>query len=29
VLSVPQAEALIGLWEGKDPGEFLLRAHWL
>jgi 2-(3-amino-3-carboxypropyl)histidine synthase len=29
VLSVPQAEALIGLWEGRDPGEFLLRAHWL
>jgi 2-(3-amino-3-carboxypropyl)histidine synthase len=29
VLSVPQAEALIRVLEGKDPGEFLVRANWL
>lgn len=29
VLSVPQTEALIKVLEGKDPGEFLVRANWL
>ncbi|GBC75665.1 hypothetical protein HRbin06_00985 [archaeon HR06] len=29
VLSVPQAEALIALWEGKKIDDFLLKSHWL
>jgi 2-(3-amino-3-carboxypropyl)histidine synthase len=29
VLSAPQAEALFMLIDGKDPGDFLVRGHWL
>lgn len=29
VLSLPQAEALIRVLDGEDPGDFLLRSHWL
>ncbi|MDG6899138.1 MAG: diphthamide biosynthesis enzyme Dph2 [Nitrososphaerota archaeon] len=29
VLSIPQADALVALIEGRDPGEFLERAKWI
>ncbi len=29
VLSVPQAEALIQVLDGKEPGDFLQKSHWL
>jgi len=29
VLSVPEAQALLSLIDGKDPGDFLSKAHWL
>ena len=29
VLSIPQAEALVALIEGREPGEFLERAKWI
>lgn len=29
VLSIPQADALVALMEGRDPGEFLERAKWI
>jgi 2-(3-amino-3-carboxypropyl)histidine synthase len=29
VLSIPQADALVSLIEGRDPGEFLERSKWI
>lgn len=29
VLSVPQADALVALIEGREPGEFLEKAKWI
>jgi 2-(3-amino-3-carboxypropyl)histidine synthase len=29
VLSIPQADALVALIEGREPGEFLERAKWI
>ncbi|HEV2137964.1 MAG TPA: diphthamide biosynthesis enzyme Dph2 [Nitrososphaerales archaeon] len=29
VLSIPQADALVALMEGREPGEFLQRAKWI
>jgi 2-(3-amino-3-carboxypropyl)histidine synthase len=29
VLSIPQAEALVALMEGREPGEFLERPKWI
>jgi 2-(3-amino-3-carboxypropyl)histidine synthase len=29
VLSIPQADALVALIEGRDPGEFLERSKWI
>ncbi|HEV2225345.1 MAG TPA: diphthamide synthesis protein, partial [Nitrososphaerales archaeon] len=29
VLSIPQADALVALIEGREPGEFLQRAKWI
>ncbi len=29
VLSIPQADALVALMEGRDPGEFLERPKWI
>src|SRR6267143_2340837 len=29
VLSIPQADALVALMEGREPGEFLERAKWI
>ena len=29
VLSIPQADALVGLLEGRDMGEFLQRPKWI
>jgi 2-(3-amino-3-carboxypropyl)histidine synthase len=29
VLSIPQADALVALMEGRQPGEFLERAKWI
>jgi 2-(3-amino-3-carboxypropyl)histidine synthase len=29
VLSIPQADALVALIEGRSPGEFLERAKWI
>lgn len=29
VLSIPQADALVALLEGRDPGEFLQRPKWI
>lgn len=29
VLSIPQADALVALMEGRDPGEFLERSKWI
>ena len=29
VLSIPQADALVALIEGREPGEFLERANWI
>jgi 2-(3-amino-3-carboxypropyl)histidine synthase len=29
VLSIPQADALVGLMEGREPGEFLERSKWI
>ena len=29
VLSIPQADALVALMEGRSPGEFLERAKWI
>ena len=29
VLSIPQADALVALMEGRQPGEFLQRAKWI
>jgi len=29
VLSIPQADALVALMEGREPGEFLERSKWI
>ena len=29
VLSIPQADALVALIEGREPGEFLERSKWI
>jgi 2-(3-amino-3-carboxypropyl)histidine synthase len=29
ILSIPQADALVALMEGREPGEFLERAKWI
>jgi 2-(3-amino-3-carboxypropyl)histidine synthase len=29
VLSIPQADALVALMEGRSPGEFLERSKWI
>jgi 2-(3-amino-3-carboxypropyl)histidine synthase len=29
VLSIPQADALVALIEGREPGEFLQRSKWI
>jgi 2-(3-amino-3-carboxypropyl)histidine synthase len=29
VLSAPQADALLNLMDGKEPGDYLLRSHWM
>jgi 2-(3-amino-3-carboxypropyl)histidine synthase len=29
VLSVPEAQALLSMIDGNDPGEFLSKSHWL
>lgn len=29
VLSIPQADALVALMEGRNPGEFLERSKWI
>jgi 2-(3-amino-3-carboxypropyl)histidine synthase len=29
VLSIPQADALVALMEGRKPGEFLERSKWI
>lgn len=29
VLSVPQAEALLNVLDGREPGEFLMKPNWL
>lgn len=29
LLSIPQADALVALMEGRNPGEFLERAKWI
>jgi 2-(3-amino-3-carboxypropyl)histidine synthase len=29
VLSIPQADALVALMEGREPGEFLERTKWI
>lgn len=29
VLSIPQADALVALMEGREPGEFLQRPKWI
>ena len=29
VLSIPQADALVALIEGREPGEFLERPKWI
>jgi 2-(3-amino-3-carboxypropyl)histidine synthase len=29
VLSIPQADALVALMEGREPGEFLQRQKWI